>query len=449
MEFEISKAVPKNWQIKTIADVCERVTSGGTPSRKNPAFFHNGSWPWVKTQELTDRWVEDTEEHITDAAVEASSAKVLAANTVLMAMYGATVGQLGILRRPMTCNQASCAMMTNENQAHFRYLYYLLLSQRTQIKSLSSGAAQQNLSGMQIKQFRLPFPSVEEQRAIAHILGTLDDKIELNRRMNETLEAIARAIFKSWFVDFDPVRAKASGELPESICRRLGLTPDLLALFPDRLVDSELGEIPEGWEWSSVGEEVSIFGGGTPSTTNPEFWNGEYAWVTPKDLSGASAKVLIGSERKITQAGVKKISSGQLPIGTVLLSSRAPIGYLSLAMIPVSINQGFIAMVCDKRLPNTYVLQWAIENLDAIKQRGSGTTFAEISKTNFRPMAVLVPAEHVLRAFHQYVMPLYEQITAKDRESETLGVVRDTLLPKLLSGELRVPDADSLAEATA
>ncbi|RYU61424.1 restriction endonuclease subunit S [Methylolobus aquaticus] len=294
------------------------------------------------------------------------------------------------------------------------------------------------LSLVDQKRLTISLPAPEEQCCIAHVLGTLDDKIELNRRMNETLEAIARAIFKSWFVDFDPVRAKASGEPPESICRHLRLTPDLLALFPDRLVDSELGEIPQGWRWSSIGQEVSILGGGTPSTGNPEFWNGEYAWVTPKDLSGATARVLIGSDRKITQAGVKKISSGQLQIGTVLLSSRAPIGYLALTMIPVSVNQGFIAMVCDKRLPNTYVLQWAIEHLDAIKQRGSGTTFAEISKTNFRPMAVLVPGKHVLKAFHQYVMPLYDQITARVHESETLGAVRDTLLPKLLSGELPV-----------
>ena len=329
------------------------------------------------------------------------------------------------------------------------FIRYLLAGPefQHQVEAAGVGSVIRHFGPMHLRGMSVHLPTPDEQRAIAHILGTLDDKIELNRRMNETLEAIARAIFKSWFVDFDPVRAKASGEPPDSICRRLGLTPDLLALFPDRLVDSELGEIPEGWEWSSIGEEVSILGGGTPSTANPEFWNGEYAWVTPKDLSGASAKVLIGSERKITQAGVKKISSGQLPVGTVLLSSRAPIGYLSLSMIPVSINQGFIAMVCDKRLPNTYVLQWAIENLDAIKQRGSGTTFAEISKTNFRPMAVLVPGEHVLRAFHQYVMPLYEQITAKDRESETLGVVRDTLLPKLLSGELRVPEAESTQEA--
>ena len=317
------------------------------------------------------------------------------------------------------------------------------------INNSKTGSAQAGANAKVLGQFPIRFPSLDEQKTIAHILGTLDDKIELNRRMNETLEAIARALFKSWFVDFDPVRAKMSGEPTVSICQRLGLTPDLLALFPDRLVDSELGEIPEGWSCSSIGNEVSIAGGATPSTTNSEYWNGEYAWVTPKDLSGVAEKVLIDSERKITQAGVKKISSGQLPTGTVLLSSRAPIGYLALAMIPVSINQGFIAMVCDTRLPNTYVLQWAIENLDAIKQRGSGTTFAEISKANFRPMAVLVPDERVLKVFHQQVMPLYEQITAKVRESETLATVRDALLPKLLSGELRVPDAEKTVELMA
>ena len=174
------------------------------------------------------------------------------------------------------------------------------------------------------------------------------------------------------------------------------------------------------WEVSTIGQEVSVVGGSTPSTEIPEFWDGEFAWVTPKDLSRLNEKVLTGSERRITEAGVRKISSGQLPVGTVLLSSRAPIGYLALTMIPVSINQGFIAMRCDKRLPNTYILQWATESLDAIKQRGSGTTFAEISKSVFRPMHVLVPDVATLEMYQQLVMPLYEQITASVREAESL-----------------------------
>lgn len=293
---------------------------------------------------------------------------------------------------------------------------------------------------------QVKIPPLDTQRAIARILGDLDDKIELNRQINQTLEQMAQAIFKSWFVDFEPVRIRSGKS-----CIRLHqlgdhkdrpyLTPEILALFPDELVESEQGEIPKEWEVSAIGDEVTVCGGGTPSTANSDFWDGDFAWVTPKDLSHQPDKVLIDSERTISEAGVNKISSGQLPIGTVLLSSRAPIGYLSLTMIPVSINQGFIAMICNKRLPNTYVLQWTTANLNAIKQRGSGTTFAEISKANFRQMCVLVPSEEVLKAFQATVEPLYAEIAVKARESRAISTLRDTLLPKLLSGELPVNEA--------
>jgi len=210
MLSELAQLAPHDWHKRPIEDVCLRVTSGGTPSRSNKEFYKNGKWPWVKTQELLDCWLEDTEEHITDDAIEKSSAKILPEKTVLLALYGATVGQLGILRRSMTCNQACCAMIVNEDKADFRYLYNALLSSRTQLKGLASGAAQQNLSGKLIREFVLPFPDLSIQRRIAHILGTLDDKIELNRRMNRTLEKMAAAIFKSWFIDFDPVRRNAA-----------------------------------------------------------------------------------------------------------------------------------------------------------------------------------------------------------------------------------------------
>ena len=160
-------------------------------------------------------------------------------------------------------------------------------------------------------------PPIAEQRAIAHILGTLDDKIELNRRMNATLEAMARALFRSWFVDFDPVRAKMAG-------RDTGLPKEIADLFPDRLVDSELGEIPEGWDVSEIGAEVDAIGGGTPSTKEPVYWNGgQHCWATPKDLSKLSSPVLLETDRKITDAGVRKISSGASPTwdGTLVVAS--------------------------------------------------------------------------------------------------------------------------------
>ena len=205
-----------------------------------------GMYPWVKTQELSDTWIDDTEEHITEEAISQSSAKILPKNTVLIAMYGATVGQLGLLRQPMACNQACCALIVDEHKANFRYMFYQLLQDRDRLKNLATGAAQQNLSGEVIKSLKFWIPPLPEQRRIAHILGTLDDEIENNRKTAKTLEAMAQAIFQSWFVDFDPVRAKMAGESRESICQRLKLTPEILDLFPDRLVDSELGEIPEG-----------------------------------------------------------------------------------------------------------------------------------------------------------------------------------------------------------
>ncbi|MHB1267930.1 MAG: restriction endonuclease subunit S, partial [Acidithiobacillus ferriphilus] len=223
-----------------------------------PAYYIAGVYPWVKTQELSDTWIDDTEEHITEEAISQSSAKILPKNTVLVAMYGATVGQLGLLHQPMACNQACCALIVDEYKAHFRYIFYQLLQERGRLKNLATGAAQQNLSGELIKSLKFWIPPLPEQRRIAHILGTLDDKIENNRKTAKTLEAMAQAIFQSWFVDFDPVRAKMNGEPPESICKRLKITPEILDLFPDRLVDSELGEIPEGWVLNPISEIIEF-----------------------------------------------------------------------------------------------------------------------------------------------------------------------------------------------
>jgi type I restriction enzyme S subunit len=172
----------------------------------------------------------------------------------------------------MTCNQACCAMIVDENNADFRYLFYHLIAARPQLKRLATGAAQQNLSGQLIKSLTLPFPPLKEQQAIAYILGALDDKIELNRRMNETLEAMARAIFKSWFVDFlpvrakqrartqtgDPARAKAEGQSTE-------LPEEIADLFPDSFEDSEIGLIPKGWKTGTIKDCCEkVQNGGTP-----------------------------------------------------------------------------------------------------------------------------------------------------------------------------------------
>ncbi len=314
-----------------------------------------------------------------------------------------------------------------------RFIYYWMFAREFSVQF--KGVAGQTdmaeyVSLTDQRRMHITLPPPPEQRAIAHILGTLDDKIELNRRMNETLEAMARAIFKSWFVDFDPVRAKAEGRDP-------GLPKDIVDLFPDRFVDSELGEIPQGWEVATISDLANVVGGSTPSTKEPSYWeSGMHHWATPKDLSKLSVPVLLETERKITDVGVTQISSGLLPAGTVLLSSRAPIGYLAIAEVPVAINQGFIAMTPKKRASNLFLLLWAFFAHDDILSRANGSTFQEISKTNFRPIGLVVPPAGIMWAFDDTVRPFYGRIVKNEGESRTLATLRDTLLPKLLSGEV-------------
>ncbi|ADD29203.1 restriction endonuclease subunit S [Meiothermus ruber] len=308
-------------------------------------------------------------------------------------------------------------------------------------------AAVPGINRNHLHQARVIVPTdVGEQRAIAHILGTLDDKIELNRRMSETLEAMARALFKSWFVDFDPVRAKMEGRWQRGQSLP-GLPAHLYDLFPDRLVDSELGEIPEGWGVKSIGDLAEVVGGSTPKTECAEFWDGgTHHWVTPKDLSGLSMPVLLDTERKITDAGLAQISSGLLPRGTVLLSSRAPIGYLAIAEVPVAVNQGFIAMKPRQGVSNLFLLRWARAAHDEILSHANGSTFLEISKASFRPIRVVTPPTPIMDAFDQFSRPMYGKVVENALESRTLAALRDALLPKLISGEIRVKDAERFLE---
>lgn len=297
-----------------------------------------------------------------------------------------------------------------------------------------------NLNEGIIRRFAFYMPSIDDQLAITVLLDALDDKIELNRRMNETLEAMARAIFKDWFVDFGPTRAKMEGRAPY-------LAADIWSLFPDRLDDD--GK-PEGWTNSTIGAEVEVVGGSTPSTKEASYWTGgRHCWATPKDLSALSHPVLLDTERKITDAGVSVISSGLLPAGTVLLSSRAPIGYLAIAEVPTAINQGFIAMRCTRQISNLFALLWCRENMDAITANANGSTFQEISKSNFRPIPLLRPDDGALDAFEAINRPLHDRLVANVKETDTLAALRDLLLPKLMSGEIRVKDAEKMVgEAT-
>ena len=316
-----------------------------------------------------------------------------------------------------------------------RYLEFLLRNLESSWDVLeTSGSVFGNATKKDLESLPLSWTTDESERlSAAYVLGTLDDKIELNRRMNETLEEMAQALFKSWFVDFEPVRAKIDGRWRrgESLP---GLPSEWYDLFPDRLADSELGQIPAGWVVKALGEVVNVVGGTTPGTKISEYWDGgTHCWATPKDLASLATPVLLDTERKITDSGLNKIGSGLLPQGS---TSRAPIGYLAIVETPTAINQGFIGILPREGFSDLYMLYWCEASIETFINYANGTTFLEINKSNFRKIPMAVPEEATLVAFDSQVRLLYQRIVSSERESRALAAQRDALLPKLVSGEI-------------
>ncbi len=280
---------------------------------------------------------------------------------------------------------------------------------RSLVTQYSSITTRASLNNEILSNLTIEIPSEALQTEIGKILKSLDDKIEVNLQMNQTLETMARAIFKEWFVNFN------------------------FPSFDGELVDG----LPKGWRTGKLSEMVEVKGGTTPSTTNEEYWSGEFYWSTPRDLSNLKSPVLLDTERKITKAGVKQISSGILPIGTLLLSSRAPIGYLAISQVPISINQGYIAIE-GKLVSNLFMLLWLRQNMDVVKGRANGSTFQEISKSNFKEIETIIPESVLVKSFDEIVNPIFDKIVSNEIENKTLTQIRDSLLPKLMTGKIEI-----------
>ncbi len=318
------------------------------------------------------------------------------------------------------------------------YLYYCTASQPFVdfATAGSIGTRMPRAKWDYVSQYRLPVPTLSEQRNKAHILKTLDDKIELNRRMNETLEAMAQTLFKSWFVDFDPVCAKIEGRWRpgESLP---GLPAHLYDLFPDRLVSSKLGEIPEGWKTGVLDDAIEVLNGGTPSTVVDQYWDGEIPWYTAKDAPNLSDIFVVKTERTITPLGVQNSPTRILPKGTTIISARGSVGKLALLGTPMAFNQTCYGI--RSRSHNLdFFIYWVIRTLT--KQIGSkahGTIFDTITRQTFRLIDIIYPSTHLTIEFQSSIQPLMANILSNLKELALLTNLRSSLLSELTSGKLR------------
>jgi type I restriction enzyme S subunit len=421
------------WTNTTLGGVTDFL-SGGTPS-KDRADFWGGSIPWVSAKDMKRFRLDDTQDHVTEEGA-ANGTRLIPSGTVLMLARGMTLLNdlpICIANRPMTFNQDVKALRPTPN-VRDDFLPYLLLGNKERLLSLVdlAGHGTGRLNSDELKALDVSLPPEREQRAIAHILGTLDDKIELNRRMNETLEALARTLFKAWFVDFDPVRANAEG-------RETGLAPEFRTIFPGRLISTSEGDVPEGWTRAGIGTWVGMLSGGTPSRENAELWAGSIPWISPKVMTEIHAD---DAEEYVTDkalgAGTRLASSGctLVMVRGMGLHERVRV---SQARRDVAFNQDVKALVPQRIHPSLLLfamLDAQGELLGRVESSGHGT--GKLATDVLRSHPVAMPGPPLQARLGSVFDNINARIGVVRDESRSLAALRDALLPKLISGELRV-----------
>ncbi len=416
-----------------------RVVTGKTPSTADSANF-GGPYPFITIPDLDGRvFIDHSERTLSKKGGETLRSCLLPAGSVMMSCI-ATVGKCGVTTKPSFTNQQINSVIPG-NDADSRYLYYIFTRLGQELEAAGGGGSvYTNVSKSRFSDIEVDIPGdVSEQKAIAHILGTLDDKIELNRRMNETLEAMARSIFKSWFVNFDPVRAKAAGKKPA------GMSDELAALFPDSFQDSELGEIPKGWKVSNIGNEVTTVLGGTPSRLNAAYWNGRIPWI---NSGKANEFRVIEPSEYISQAGLDCSATKLLPSRTTIIAiTGATLGQVSLTEIETCANQSIVGVIGSGKLPSEYLYFWVKENIYRLLACQTGGAQQHINKNNVNDLPVICPPAFAISYYMRLAGPIFDHIQRSCFQSRTLATIRDSLLPKLISGEIRLKNAEKFLEA--
>ena len=388
--------------------------------------FCNSGVPVVKITNVKPPIISLEEvSYISEEFANAKQQYILEHNDVLIAMTGShvnqmnsVVGRVGRVKYEVksVLNQRVGKIYIKDNsRLDLTFLYYYLGQEKIkfELANVATGSANQaNISPNNIRALLIPCPPLEIQQRIASILSAYDELIENNQKQIKLLEEAAQRLYKEWFVDLR---------------------------FPGHEDVEIVDGLPVGWEWKRLGEVCETYGGGTPSTKEPSYYdNGNLLWVTPTDITRNSSLVLLDTEKKITEEGLKNSSAKMVPEESILMTSRASVGYFGVCEKSVCTNQGFISCVPNQTYYQMYLLYNLMNRVDEIRQKAGGSTYLEISKKTFRDLDIVLPDTEILKEFQKIEYKIFEESRNLAKKIVCLKEVRDRLLQKLMSGEIEV-----------
>ena len=403
------------WDVTTIGELCSNVSSGGTPKSTNEEYY-GGNIPWLNTKEINFNRIYDTEKHITNEGFKNSAAKWVKKDSVIVAMYGATAAKVAMNMVDLTTNQACCNLTIDKSLANPKFVYYYLYSNYERLLNLASGAAQQNLNSNIIKEFPINIPSLNVQNEIVNLLSTIDDKIELNQKVNKNLEEQLLRIFDSWFVKFE-----SSNEFS----------------------DSKLGLIPKGWKIDYLGSKksCSIIGSGIDEFNNSK------VYIATADVDNSiiiSNNTLITMNDKPSRANMQPIAKSIW--FAKMIDSRKLImidDYCSDLLNNYIFSTGFCGLKC---VDKYFYYLWAFlltDTFDVMKNNFcTGTTMQAINNKDTKLIEFVLPDDKIINQFNVIAKPMFKKIYYNSLEIKKLQNLRDTLLPKLMSGEIDVSEVN-------
>lgn len=401
--------------------------------------------PYLRIVDFYQGGIRDTDlMYVPDDVAPAIKRYIVQTGDVFISIVG-TIGLVGLIPGSLdgaNLTENAAKICVNNELYNSAFLKYFLMSPEGQerIDQMSVGSTQRKLALFRIKDIVVPLPPVCEQREIAAILGALDDKIEVNRKASATLEEMARALYRSWFVDFDPVWARLEGRQP------VHMDAATAALFPDSFGDDGL---PVGWKTAPYLDLVEIISGGTPKTSIDDYWNGDIPWYSVVDAPTAGQVFVHSTEKNISSLGFENSAVKLIPRGATIISARGTVGKIAMAGGEMVFNQSCYGLRGKQPETDAFVYFATERGVEQLQSMAHGSVFATITRKTFEGLELAKPPIELLKAYDAAAGVWLDRIHALGLESRTLTTLRDTLLPRLMSGELRIGEARELVEEVA